>query len=58
MGEPLVPFAADEIAASMLGDDARRLEAPFPMGCHRRLELVRPAERGQRDRGHATSFAS
>ena len=54
--EPVVALAADVVAAAMLRDDAGGLEAPLGIDCHRRLELVGPAERGKGIRGHACSL--
>ena len=39
----------------MLRDDAGGLEAPLGIDCHRRVELIGPAERGKGIRGHACS---
>jgi hypothetical protein len=51
VGEALVAGAADEVAAPVLGGDARRLEAARGVVGEGRLELVGPAERGQGDLG-------
>ena len=45
--EPVVPLGAHGEAAAVLRDDASGLEAALRIGCEGRLELVRPAERGQ-----------
>ena len=45
--EPVAALAADVVAAAVLCDDPGGLEAPLGMNCHRRLELVGPAERGK-----------
>ena len=54
MREVVSPRAAHEVAATVLGNDARRLEAAFGVLRERGVELVRPAERRERlaDTGH------